>query len=414
MKEKTMHSIKFLGLTLGIALSIFAISLAVYAWTAPTVAPPDGNVPAPINIGTTTQTKAGALGVVGVFQANNAVHLAVGGGNVGIGTTAPGQRLDVSGNIRASGEIIGTLGSGFGQFRAIAGNFGAIIRNDGNDTYLPLLTASLDQSGSWNALRPLRVNNVSGDVFLANNQVSFLHSTGNVGIGTAAPTARLDIEGQIRIRGGNPAAGSVLTSNAAGLATWTVPAGGLPTGTSGQTLRHDGTNWSANSVIFNNGTNIGIATTTPGARLHVEGNIIAAVPTAANHVATMGWVQANTGRVPSMYLTANTRMGNHNCDDNPLACCSPNYHLCYQIEMIGRNIERTGTNRHANPGILWGDVRTDVNAQTDCRGWTTIHEVLLTNHRTSARLSSASDTGVTSTFTGHMCDTWIHAWCCSN
>jgi len=49
MKEKTFRTIKFLGLTLGIALSIFAISVAVYAWTAPTAAPPDGNVPAPIN-----------------------------------------------------------------------------------------------------------------------------------------------------------------------------------------------------------------------------------------------------------------------------------------------------------------------------------------------------------------------------
>ena len=47
----------------------------------------------------------------------------------------------------------------------------------------------------------------------------------------------------------------------------------LPTGTSGQTLRHDGTNWVANSVLFNNGTNIGIGTTTPGQKLDVNGSI---------------------------------------------------------------------------------------------------------------------------------------------
>ena len=35
----------------------------------------------------------------------------------------------------------------------------------------------------------------------------------------------------------------------------------LPTGTLGQTLRHDGSNWVANSFLYNNGTNIGINTT---------------------------------------------------------------------------------------------------------------------------------------------------------
>jgi len=38
----------------------------------------------------------------------------------------------------------------------------------------------------------------------------------------------------------------------------------LPAGTSGQTLRHDGTNWVANNFLYNNGSNrIGIGTSTP-------------------------------------------------------------------------------------------------------------------------------------------------------
>jgi len=48
--------------------------------------------------------------------------------------------------------------------------------------------------------------------------------------------------------------------------------GGLPSGSSGQTLRHDGTNWVANSVIFNNGANVGIGTTTPSGKLTVVGS----------------------------------------------------------------------------------------------------------------------------------------------
>ena len=305
-----MHSIKFLGLTLGIALSIFAISLAVYAWTAPTAAPPDGNVPAPINVGTTTQTKAGALGVGGVFTANSAVHLAVGGGNVGIGTTAPGALLHVADLFAAGGRNL----------------------QIGDDTFLSDidLTNTLGLYGIQDSTR------------------------GNIRLGSAGP------------------------------------------------------------IISGVGGNVGIGTTAPGARLHVEGNIIAAAPTAYNHVATRGWVEANTtGNAPSMYLTANTRTGDHNCDDNPGFCCAPNYSLCYKIEMIGRHIERTGTNRHANPGLLWGDVRLDHNGQHDCRGWTTQVQDW-TNYRHTAILTVDTPCGVTSTWRGHWCETRNHQWCCSN
>ena len=41
------------------------------------------------------------------------------------------------------------------------------------------------------------------------------------------------------------------------------PAGSLPSGTTNQTLRHDGTSWVANSLITNTGTNVGIGTNSP-------------------------------------------------------------------------------------------------------------------------------------------------------
>ncbi|MHC1703662.1 MAG: tail fiber domain-containing protein [Tenuifilaceae bacterium] len=49
------------------------------------------------------------------------------------------------------------------------------------------------------------------------------------------------------------------------------PEGPLVAGTSGQTLRHDGTTWVANSLLFNDGTNVGVGSTSPEAKLHVLG-----------------------------------------------------------------------------------------------------------------------------------------------
>jgi hypothetical protein len=96
-----------------------------------------------------------------------------------------------------------------------------------------------------------------------------INSSGNVGIGTTSPGAKLEVAGQIKITGGDPGANKVLTSDASGLASWQTVASGLPSGTSGQTLRYNGSSWVANSVIYNNGTNVGIGTTAPTSKLHL-------------------------------------------------------------------------------------------------------------------------------------------------
>jgi hypothetical protein len=58
--------------------------------------------------------------------------------------------------------------SGFyGQFRMVQGNYGAFFRNDGGNTFF-LLTASGDQYGVWNGLRPWYVNNASGLMTMEN------------------------------------------------------------------------------------------------------------------------------------------------------------------------------------------------------------------------------------------------------
>ncbi len=53
------------------------------------------------------------------------------------------------------------------------------------------------------------------------------HISGNTGIGVLNPTAKLEVAGQMKITGGNPGTGKVLTSDAAGLASWQAASGGL-------------------------------------------------------------------------------------------------------------------------------------------------------------------------------------------
>lgn len=68
-------------------------------------------------------------------------------------------------------------GTGFyGQFRMVHGNYGAFFRNDGANTYMPLLTNSGDPYGQWNGLRPLYFNNATGQPTMAN--IPFQSSTG--------------------------------------------------------------------------------------------------------------------------------------------------------------------------------------------------------------------------------------------
>lgn len=48
------------------------------------------------------------------------------------------------------------------------------------------------------------------------------NSNGRVGIGTTSPTAQLEVAGQIKITGGAPGTGRILTSDSTGLARWSL------------------------------------------------------------------------------------------------------------------------------------------------------------------------------------------------
>ena len=99
--------------------------------------------------------------------------------------------------------------------------------------------------------------------------------SGNVGIGTTSPGAKLEVAGQVKITGGAPAAGKVLTSDAAGLASWQTPSGGTVSGsgTTNYLARWINATTLGIGVTYDNGTNVGIGTTNPNQKLDIIGTI---------------------------------------------------------------------------------------------------------------------------------------------
>jgi hypothetical protein len=90
MSEKIQ---KLILLAIGVLAMSLAIGYFVFAWVEPTAPPPQGNVPAPINVGNASQTKAGRLGI-GFLDTG--YYLSVGtttaGVNAGLKITNPGSQ----------------------------------------------------------------------------------------------------------------------------------------------------------------------------------------------------------------------------------------------------------------------------------------------------------------------------------
>ena len=76
---------------------------ALQAWTGPTGTAPGSNVPAPLNVSSSTQTKVGGLLNVYDFWVNDSLGVTNGatiGGKLGIDTASPVVALDVNGSVK--------------------------------------------------------------------------------------------------------------------------------------------------------------------------------------------------------------------------------------------------------------------------------------------------------------------------
>jgi len=112
-------------------IAVIAVVSIASAWTEPAQNPPQGNVPAPLNVSNAGQLKEGGL-IINTGGA--ATGLIVDKGNVGIGTQTPAQKLDINGVVKmlgfsmstsaGAGKVLTSDASGNGTWQDTAGGGG--------------------------------------------------------------------------------------------------------------------------------------------------------------------------------------------------------------------------------------------------------------------------------------------------
>ena len=176
------------------------------------------------------------------------------GGNVGIGTTSPGVKLDVNGSIRGD-SLTAVTNAGFSAIFSKT-NQAPAIKFMGTPSSVGLNYAfAIDAvDGNNNKFELLRMNDADQTV----QQLLTIQSNGNVGIGTTDPTSKLHVDGDTRIDGN-------LIFNPDGNTSYLIP---------GQvsTVFRNNLNSASLVTILNDG-NVGIGITNPNlAKLQIEGD----------------------------------------------------------------------------------------------------------------------------------------------
>jgi ethanolamine utilization microcompartment shell protein EutS len=226
-------------------------------------------------LGNSIITDNGTLVTIsGQLQTTGTTTLATTGGNVGIGTTTPGEKLEVVGNIFVKGtrpevKLNYTVTTGNVRLAVYSGSNAYLTSN----AYFDGTAWQRDDTASGSGVLSLLNNTLTWRYAPPGaNPISLIEafridSSGNVGIGTTAPSEKLDIEGgsadvylKLHTAGGY--------SSGIKLYGGSVDIWGIRYSDPDNKLyiEKDGTQY----VTVQSGGNVGIGTTTPGAKLHIQ------------------------------------------------------------------------------------------------------------------------------------------------
>lgn len=202
-----------------------------------------------------------------------------GNGNLGIGSTVPGQNLDVFGTLRTNNFILPGNGAASGFILQTSGSTGI-------GTWVPAPSGGGGSGTPGGSATQLQYQ-VNGTTF-GGVSGSSVNSNSNIGIGSTNPGDTLDIQGTIRttnftLTGNNAAQGSVLmASGTLGIGTWSTISAGGGSGTVNSGTTANGAYYASSttavsptaSITFtgaSSGNNIGIGSVAPGSLLDVQG-----------------------------------------------------------------------------------------------------------------------------------------------
>jgi hypothetical protein len=216
-----------------------------------------------------------------------------GSGNVGIGTTAPNATLAVTSasdfnaislsntNTDATNKGAVITGSRKTNANVPFSGFGTFDSGAVRDVYIG--------GGGWSRPDATRILFTTAAAYNETNDQGVermrITAAGYVGIGTTAPGSTLEVAGQVKITGGTPGAGKVLTSDAAGLASWTSPSAGSVSGLSAATGTQTLANanfaqaWNWDTLSTQNALSLGSTSMTSGSLLSLTDSFNSATST---------------------------------------------------------------------------------------------------------------------------------------
>jgi len=201
------------------------------------------------------------------FRADGTAYHA---GNLGLGTTGPGYRLDVNGDMRATGSVYLTDGN----TRLVRGN-GNALRVQTNSGYVDI--------GPQN----------TGWAHFITDRGSFYFNPKVTVDGNVEPyTDNTSTLGTASLRWAN---GYFTSLTLGGVTRSSWPSGIGGGGTAGYLARWTSATDIGNSVLYDNGTNVGIGTTSPGAKLDVVGSVYVRTAAGSNNLLSLSGGDANIG-----------------------------------------------------------------------------------------------------------------------